>query len=690
MSGHFHLIFAPAIPIPDLEALSLAALVLVAYALFRRSGGALCRAALFAALVLTLANPSLITEQHEPLKDTVLIAVDDSASMKISDRPQQMTAASEAIQKKLAAFPDLDIEIIHAKDNSTTELLGAIQQKLASLPHDRLAGIIAITDGQLHEDAGATLPAPLHILLAGHHDEIDRRLIVKDAPAYGIVGNNVTLTLRVDDEPAKQSETAVVTFSRDQGAGGTLTIPVNKDSQVNLPIDHAGPNLFTFSVAPVANELTNLNNSIAISINGIRDRLHVLLVSNQPHVGGRTWRNFLKTDPSVDLIHFTILRSPMKQDNIPDSELSLIAFPVHELFQTKLPTFDLIIFDGFREQSLIPDDYLDNIANYVENGGALLLSSSTESGVSPLALSSLARVLPAQPTGKLLTGAFVPDTTDIGKRHPVTDSLTVGSPREAWGPWYRQLEAQAAKGDVLMTGLNNQPLLVLDHVGKGRVAQFLSDQYWLWSRGYDGGGPQAELLRRTVHWLMKEPELEETALHAHAETIGDGWQIVINKQSLHDSSDGVTAISPSGTTQQVTLNPGAPPGLLTATVPTTEMGIYHLKTAENRNSDNSIPVMVGALNPEEFGDMRATEDKVAPMVKSTGGSITWLADQPSGPDIRRTGPNEAQHGWNWIGLRQNGAYRITGSKAYPLLPPLLMVIVLLLAALGTWWREGKR
>ncbi|MFY9287245.1 MAG: hypothetical protein WAO98_01960 [Alphaproteobacteria bacterium] len=684
MNGHLHIIFSPLLPMEALQLLCGLAICLVIYALYKRSKGSVGRAVTFALLTLIFFNPSLIAEQREPLKDTALLVIDDSASMKLGKRGEQAAHVLESLQKKLAAFPDLEVETLHVKGSHESNLLRALEQKLGAIPRDRLAGIIAITDGQIHDKNETEINAPLHALIAGNHNETDRRIVIKQAPAYGLVGSTVELTLRIDDEPKAQSDTATVTFQPDKGQSQTVTMPVGKDIPFQVPIEHAGENLFAFSTPPLPNELTPINNAVAVSVNGIRDRLRVLLVSGQPHIGGRTWRNFLKADPAVDLIHFTILRSPMKADNIPNNELSLIAFPVHELFEIKLQSFDLVIFDRFRQQSLVPDAYLENIADYVENGGSLLISSSTDVDVPPLDVSPLARVLPTQPTGKLLTGGFRPDLTLPGQRHPVTSSLTTITPRDKWGHWFREIGARSLKGEVLMSGINNQPLLVLDHVGQGRVAQFLSDQFWLWSHGFEGGGPQAELLRRIVHWLVQEPELDETALRAHGEIVDDGWQLSITKQSLRDDSLQIQVIDPENTSQTVTLTPSKQPGVLAATLPVSMTGLYRLK-----DGDNEILAMVGPTDAPEFGDMRATDEKIKTAVKASNGAINWLIDHADGPEIKRTAPNATQQGWNWIGLKQNGQFRVTGSKAYPLLPAWLWISALLITAMLTWRREGK-
>jgi hypothetical protein len=688
MSDYLRLVFAPVLSVPLLEVLAAISVVLVAYGIFRRARGAVWRGAVFALILLALANPSLVQEQREPLKDTALLVTDESASMQLGDRPQQVARATEALRKKLGAFSDINIETLHVKGTTETDLFHALEGKLSSLARDRLAGVIVMTDGEVHDRPlnEGSLPGPLHVLLAGHHDELDRRLAIKEAPAYGIVGKTVSLTIRIDDHPKPQSDKAVVTFRRDDGATGSLNVPIGQDVKFDVPVGHAGPNLFVFSTDGLLNELTTVNNSTAVSVNGIRDRLRVLLISGAPHIGERTWRNFLKADPAVDLVHFTILRSPSKADGIPNSELALIAFPVNELFQTKLKSFDLVIFDRFSNQSLVPDIYIENIAHYVEQGGALLISSSTDEGIPEIALSPLARVLPAEPTGHLLTGSFVPDLSEAGQRHPVTDTLTRDIPRNSWGPWFRQMEARARKGDVLMTGINGSPLLVLDRVGNGRVAQFLSDQFWLWARGFGGGGPQAEMLKRTAHWLVNEPELDETALRARAETTDSGWQLVITKQSLHDNSAGISITDPDNQVSQATLEHGNQTGVLQAVQPAAKTGLYRIK--EN-DSGQEVLVMAGPVNAPEFSDMYATDEKLKSSVEATGGGISWLQDTPDGSEIKRTGNNAVQSGWNWIGLKKNDQYRVTGSKAWPLWPAWLAAFVLLGMAMLTWRKEGR-
>src|SRR5207302_1897653 len=220
----------------------------------------------------------------------------------------------------------------------------------------------------------------------------------------------------------------------------------------------------------------------------------------EPHAGERVWRNILKSDPSVDLVHFTILRPPEKQDGTPIRELSLIAFPIRELFDVKLDDFDLIIFDRYSRRGIIPQAYVENVVRYVRKGGAFLEAAGPSFGT-PMSLyrTPLGEILPTEPTGNVYEDGFKPQLTEAGRRHPVTEDLSgAGKPGEtpSWVRWFRQVEARVHHGTTVMNGDHSAPLLVLDRVGKGLVAQLLSDQLWLWARGFEGGGPQAELLRR--------------------------------------------------------------------------------------------------------------------------------------------------------------------------------------------------
>ena len=692
------LALSPVIPWPVLAPVLVLAAALVLYALIRRARGAWWRLLGFTALALALLNPSAVSERREPVRDVAAVVLDQSPSQSLGARTARAGRALDDLQARLGALPDLELRVVRAGGAgdgpgttavTETRLFDALDRAMADVPLRQRAGAILITDGQVHDVPAdpetAKVYGPVHTLLTGEHDEADRRLEIVEAPSFGLVGRPVTVKYRVDDLPTPQAATAMVTLSQDGGPPHRLAVPVGRDMTLELTLAHAGPNVVELAVEPAPRELSLANNRAGVVINAVRDRLRVLLVSGEPYAGERTWRNILKADPAVDLVHFTILRPPEKQDATPIRELSLIAFPIRELFEVKLAEFDLVIFDRYRQRGVLPPAYLDNIARYVEQGGALLEAGGGGLG-EPLGLrgTALGGVLPGEPSGAVIDRPFKPMVTALGRRHPVTAGLPGDDPAggpPAWGRWLHQSDLAAARGTVVMTGADGQPLLILDRVGDGRVAQLASDQIWLWSRGFEGGGPQAELLRRLAHWLMKEPELEENDLRALVE----GNRIAIERRSLQPDTRSVQMVTPSDEARTVALTEDGA-GLARAAVVATEPGLYRISDGERHTV-----ALVGAVNIPELADMRTTPERLAGVARATGGGILWLADlehRPGGLVVRRPRPDRDQSGPGWIGLRANGASLVSGVTDTPLLPVLPLLVVALGALLAGWRREG--
>jgi hypothetical protein len=685
---------APLIPPPALIALAVVAALLAAYGLARRARGSVLRVLAFAALLATLANPSWVQERREPLSDVAVIVDDRSASQRIDGREEETAAAVTELEQRLRRLPGTEVRVVRVTDaagsesereDEGTRLFSTLERALADLPRRRIAGVIAVTDGQIHDAAESAdaleLTAPFHVLLTGRDDEIDRRLIVKEIPTYGIVGQKQSMVLHVDDMPAQAAGRARVTIRRDGKPMGSAELPTGEDSIVEFALDHAGPTVFEIEIDGRDGELTLANNRAVVVVNGVRDRLRVLLVSGEPHPGERTWRNLLKADPAVDLVHFTILRPPEKQDGTPIRELSLIAFPIRELFEVKLDEFDLIIFDRYRQRGVLPRYYYENIAAYVEKGGALLESTGPSYASSfSLYRTPLGEALPAEPLGRVIEGGFKPRVTDIGQRHPVTADLpgSGGGGEPQWGRWFRLVDVGVTRGLTVMSGSEGRPLLVLDRFGEGRVAQVMSDHVWLWSRGFEGGGPQAELLRRLAHWLMKEPDLEEEDLRA---AVHDG-KLEIVRRTLSEEPPKVRIATPSGATRELTLE-AAGGGRWTGSLPAEEVGLY-------RVDDDPLTAFAasGALNPIEMADLRSTPEILAPIAAETGGTVLRL-QHADVPELRKVRPGREMSGNGWIGIAANRDYLVTGIDQVPLLPGFLALALLLGTALIAWWREGR-
>ncbi len=675
-------ILDPLIPWPVLLVVASIAFAGVVLAVWRGLSGWALRGLAVLVVIAALAGPVYQVEDRAPLTDIVLMIEDESASQTLSDRADQTAQAAEALAAEIESRYNTELRRIRVGDgdgDEGTQVMAALNAALAEEPRARVAGILVVSDGIVHDvDQSPDLPAPLHLLQTGRESDWDRRLIVRNAPAFAIIGEPVTLTLRVEDSGAAPggATSAPLEISVDGGEPEEFRIPIGVDVELPISLPHGGRNVIQFTVPEAEGELTDRNNTALIQMNGVRDRLRVLLVSGEPHPGGRTWRNLLKSDSSVDLVHFTILRPPEKQDGVPVDELSLIAFPTRELFLEKINDFDLIIFDRYKRRGILPAIYLDNVADYIDNGGAVLIAAGPDFATADsIFRSPLAGSLPAQPTARVIEERYVPMVSDLGHRHPVTTNL---GDSEDWGAWLRQIDVNERSGQVLMTGLEDRPLLVLDRVGEGRVALLASDHAWLWSRGFEGGGPQLELLRRLAHWMMKEPELEEEALWAEA----NGQSMRIIRQTLEEEVGQVTITRPNGETLEITLEEVSP-GRFEAQYFGPEIGLYRLQ-----EGDLMAVIGLGPAAPKEFERTIATGDVMEPVIAAMRGGVIRLEEGL--PSIRNVRAGRPAAGRGWIGLTPREAYETRDVTQAGLLPPWLVLLLAGGFLLGGWLREGRR
>jgi hypothetical protein len=687
--------FDSLLPVWLVGAFAVVGLLLLGLGLFRRVRGTPVRLAALAALAFALLNPAILREDREPLSTVVAMVVDESPSQTLDKRAETTAAARAELTERLATFRNVELRVVEAGGpaggvrSDGTELFGALRTTLADVPPDRLGAILMLTDGQVH-DAPAGSPefvagAPLHTLLSGHDGEFDRRVVIDAAPRFGIVGERQTITYRVLDEgPVNSAGQVAVTVTRDGEPLARELVTPGEPSRLDVDIAHGGANILEFEAEPLAGELTAINNRAVAEITGVRENLRVLLVSGEPHAGERTWRNLLKSDASVDLVHFTILRPPEKQDGTPINELSLIAFPTRELFSEKIDQFDLIIFDRYARRGVLPILYFDNITRYVRAGGALLVASGPDyAGDSSLFYTPLADVLPAEPTGEIIREPYHARISTTGERHPLTRGLQgadTDPPR--WSRWFRVVGISRPSGDIVMDGPDDRPLLILNREGEGRVAMLLSDDAWLWARGYEGGGPHVDLLRRLAHWLMKEPDLEEEALRAAA----SGTDLTIERQTMADTVGEVTVRAPSGATRNVTLNETAP-GLWRTRITADELGLWRVEQGDRRAFAS-----VGPANPREFTDVRSTAERLLPAAEATGGAVVRMADASGTLDLPRlvpvrSGGNYAGNGW--LGIRMSEASVLKGVDRIPLFAGFLGLALILGALAATWYREGR-
>jgi hypothetical protein len=287
----------------------------------------------------------------------------------------------------------------------------------------------------------------------------------------------------------------------------------------------------------------------------------------------------------------------------------------------------------------------------------------------------LAGILPALPTGEIITEDVMPTLSDEGVRHTITEDFA----GQRWGKWLRYIQARSDTGDVLMRTETGAPLFAVDRVGDGRVAQLLSDQIWLWARGYDGGGPFSDLIRRSVHWLMKEPELDERQL----QLIAQGATVRATLRTLADRAAPLIIETPDGSFLEPEWRSDGP-GSYNAEVPVDQLGLYRAQSG-----GLEAVALNGPANPREFAALEATDTVLAPLIASTNGGSYTLDTVGERPDIRKVGRTADASGRNWLGLRERGAYAVRSSTSLPLLPGLLAIGLILIMLLLAWRREGR-
>ncbi|MFE3838329.1 hypothetical protein [Pseudogemmobacter sonorensis] len=685
------LVFSPLVAWPVLWALAGAALLFLALASWRGLPGWGLRGLAAGALLAALSGPSWQEEERQPLSDIVILLVDESASQTLGERAAQSARAVARVEAEVAARDNTELRLHRFSDGNDagTLAMAAMAEALAEEPRARVSGVILVTDGRAHDlDLAPESPAPFHVLLTGARDDWDRRLVVRNAPAFAIIGEEFTLGLMVEDQgavPASAGTEVELTISVDADPPQSFRVPVGVELELPVTLPHGGMNVLRFEIAATADELTTRNNAAVVQINGVRDRLRVLLVSGEPHAGERVWRNLLKSDASVDLVHFTILRPPEKQDGVPVDEMSLIAFPTRELFVEKIEEFDLIIFDRYRMRGILPMSYIDNVVEYVKGGGTVLVASGPEFGaVDSLYRSPLAEILPVAPTAQVVEGGFTPLITELGRRHPVTEGLERFAPASeddtpGWGRWFRAIEVEQLSGQTVMEGPQGLPLLVLDRVEEGRVAVLASDHAWLWARGYEGGGPQLELLRRLAHWMLKEPELEEETLTATAR----GDVLTITRRSVEEVPPGPLTITGPDGTETVLGMTEVSPGRHEVIWEAPEQGLYRLEQDELARV-----IGVGPAAPKEFEETIASAEAMVAAARAPGVSVSRIEEGL--PDIRTVAEGRPVAGRGWIGVTPREAYVTTEVRQAALLPGWAWLLLAAGLSVLAWLIEGRR
>lgn len=687
---NLNITFAPELPIWFLVLLTGAIALLCLYGLFQQIRGSFVRCIAGALMALALFNPSLLQEDRSPLKTIIPLVIDETTSQRLNNRDEQTASAADDIRKQFEKLSNFEMREIRVTDqisqtsDVSSALFSSLNNAMQDVPNDRMGGAIFITDGQVHDipetKQQSKINGPLHVIVTGKQNERDRRIVLKNTPRFGVVGESQEIIYEIEETGFETRTSVEVTISLDGEVVAIDEIIAGEEASFIFDVPHGGKNIIELSAEIAADEISEINNRAFTTLNGIRENLRVLLVSGEPHAGERTWRNLLKSDASVDLVHFTILRPPEKQDGTPINQLSLIAFPTRELFVQKIDEFDLIIFDRYKRRGVLPVLYFDNIARYVRDGGAVLVAAGPEYADNlSIGATPLNSVLPAIADGQVTEAPFTPRIPETGQKHPVTrdlDGWNIDKPE--WSRWFRSVGVNEIGGESVMENENGEPILMLQRHDEGRVALFLSDHVWLWSRGFEGGGPHVQLLRRLAHWLMKEPELEEERLTAQA----SGKVLTLTRQTLGKKPEDVVITSPSGESQTLGFEE-AGTGIWKAEMQVEEIGLYR-----TTNGEFTALAQVGPANPRELAAVVSTTELLSPIVEATSGSIGRIEDKGI-PRLIQIGQNATTSGRGWAGLVNSNASVLNGVFRIPLFTGLIGLALLLLGFATMWFREGR-
>ncbi|MFN8694398.1 MAG: hypothetical protein ACK5XX_08355 [Holosporales bacterium] len=602
------IVFAPVVPI-WLLVLLLPLLLLAVYAALPRWPARILASCGVLVCLLLLLNPARLREERAAVPDTLLLLRDTTLSNQLGERPASTEAAIAAVKQWAAA------QNIEVREQSLTgsERAGVTPETSA---------VVVVGDGH-HLEALAASGVPVSVLLTDDPARPDAAPRLLEAPGFGLVGQAPTVRIFLNEPGTLRVVSAA--------GAETQTLTAGEHS-LTLPPLVAGANVFYLQQDTLPGEVIANNNAFSFVINGVRERLKVLLVSGFPHPGTRVWRDVLLRDPAVDLVHFTILRRPESVDAARRDELSLIPFPVDELFGARLRNFDIVILDQYNQRGLLADAYLYNIAEFSRNGGALLLVTGAEfSGSASLAASPLAAVLPLRP----LQGAAVPQQLmragDIALAQPPLKLTARGA-----------IPAALNNMSISVYTADEQQIIAVEDAKKpsGRVAHINSGGLWQSGRIPAEQQQYYALLQRLTQWLLRYPGTESSPA-----------RLTLSPEGLVAS--GVTLWTPSG-------SEAIEGGTITRVTP--PPGVYAVTT-----SDGIVSGAVNWTDAKETNSIEIDIKAVEAVTDETGGTVKIM------PQIVTDLPHSPRR-----------HTRLLGQQQQAVLPPLLAACLGLSFFLLSW------
>jgi uncharacterized membrane protein len=595
------------------------------------------RAVVYGVLIFFLLGPSLIDKRSGKLRRPLTVLIDSSESMafpasakaaagesagksRLDAVREKLTAGKEPLIQRLSRDYDLrlfrfgtDLEPIDAASVAQlkaqaqgTRLLELVQS--AAKDAGAQSAILLFSDGIANGDkktleGAPPLPVPVFAVAAGEAEGFtDVRIAEVRAPQFAFRGREFKLDLTVHAAGLK-GKTVPLYFNRGKNLITTRSITIDADPfeqkiALSFTPKEIGTHSFSLDIPPQAGEQITRNNQKEFKVDVQRDKIRILTLSGSPAWNYRFLRMAMKQDPLIELVSFVFLRTPTDSVDVPDNQLSLIPFPIDDIFLEELKNFDLVFLDDFSHRAYFNPVYLDRVRDFVRDGGGLAMLGGVRSFDSGgYGESALKEVLPVDLDGKgsyQSTGGVRPVLTASGKAHPITRLLP--DPRineEAWTkmPALNGLNrVRGARGEVLLTAdgaAAGAPLLAIGRFGKGRTLALMSDDVWRWNFIAAGNreSPQnhLKLVRQMVRWLAQEPSFEQVQLRAIA-SARPGEKIAIKLRVLKDdflptsqASVQLRVIGPEGEPSLVSAGADIEAGEYTGEYTPTREGAYRVE-----------------------------------------------------------------------------------------------------------------
>ena len=701
------------------------------------------RACVYGLLIFFLLSPALVEKHVTQLRRPLTLLIDDSQSMTFPAQPggtqegkpnpsrldlvkQKLTDGEAPLIQKLSRQYDLrlyrfgtslepiapeSVAQLKAQDQGT-QLLELLQT--AAKEAGPQSGIVIFSDGIANGDkqsleGSSALPVPVFTVGAGDAEGFtDVRVTDVRTPEFAFRGREFKFDLTVRASGMK-GKTVPLYFNRGTGLITSRTLTIDDDDftrKVTLsftPRD-LGAHHFSLSIPPQPGEQISQNNHKDFKVDVQRDKIRVLTLSGSPAWNYRFLRMAMKQDPLIELVSFVFLRTPTDSVDVPDSRLSLIPFPIDDIFLEELKNFDVVFFDDFSHRSYFNPVYLDKVKDFVRDGGGLAMFGGVRSFDSGgYGDSALKEVLPVEIDGKGTyrnDSSVPPALTASGKAHPITRLLP--DPRaneEAWAkipPLTSINQVRAARGETLLiaggdAATKGSPLLTVGRFGKGRTLAVMSDDIWRWNFIAVGNreSPQnhLKLIRQSVRWLAQEPSFEQVKIRP-IPLARPGEKLAIKLRVLKDdftptrqASVQVRVFGPEGEPSLIAAKADSEEGEYTGEYTPTREGSYRVEAEANLGGkplgkDRSS--FSAAFPYGETDDGRPRTELLQAIAESSQGAYFSIADWNE-KALEQIAAKLEQHAPSQIVERRQTQL---WSTLWTFLPILLLLCV-------EWWMRRK-